>query len=406
MVAVAFQPVREWVQRLANRLVYGRRATPYEVLADFAGRMAGAYAAEDLLPRMARILAEGTGATRADVWLKSGEMFHDGAAWPPTHRRCRRPGHRRRCAGVPGRRPDPAGALPGRGAGGAVGVETAGESLTPTEDRLLADLAAQVGLVLKNAGLREQLLARLEEIRASRQRLVAAQDAERRRIERNIHDGAQQQLVALAIKLSITESLIGTDTDGERELLAELRQDAAGAVEDLRDLARGIYPPLLASQGLAAALEAQARKAPVPTSVTADGVGRYPQDVEAAVYFCVLEALQNVAKYAGATRAEVRLAASGHNLKFEVTDDGAGFDPGSTAYGTGLQGMADRLHAHGGSLDVRSAPGAGTTIPGGCPAGCSRRPGDHRHSPVAGRGPAGADRRGAGGQRRLRGRRA
>jgi signal transduction histidine kinase len=196
---------------------------------------------------------------------------------------------------------------------------------------------------------------------------VAAQDAERRRIERNIHDGAQQQLVALAIKLSITESMIGTDTEGEREMLAELRQDAVGAVADLRDLARGIYPPLLASKGLVAALEAQAGKAPVPTTVTADGVGRYPQDLEAAVYFCVLEALQNVAKYAGASHAEVRLATSGGDLRFEVADDGAGFDPETKAYGTGLQGMTDRLHAHGGSLTVRSAPGAGTTLLGRLP---------------------------------------
>jgi signal transduction histidine kinase len=368
VVAIAFQPVRAWVQRLANRLVYGRRATPYQVLADFAGRMAGAYAAEDLLPQMARILAEGTAATRADVWLKSGEVFHDGAAWP---------------AGAP---PLPAARAtaadgPAYAAAdrilavryqgevlGALSVaKRPGESLTPTEDRLLADLAGQAGLVLKNAGLREQLLARLEEIQASRQRLVAAQDSERRRIERNIHDGAQQQLVALAIKLSITESMIGTDTDGEREMLAELRADAAGAVEDLRDLARGIYPPLLASRGLTAALSAQAQKAPVPASVTASGVGRYPQEVEAAVYFCVLEALQNMAKYAGASRAEVKLAASRHDLRFEVTDDGAGFDPGTKAYGTGLQGMTDRLHAHGGSLEVRSAPGAGTTVTGRLP---------------------------------------
>jgi signal transduction histidine kinase len=368
VVAIAFQPVRAWVQRLANRLVYGRRATPYEVLADFAGRMAGAYAAEDLLPRMARILAEGTGATRADVWLKSGEVFHDGATWP---------------AGAPPLPPAPATAdvpaylaadriLPVRYEGEVLGAlsvsKRPGEALTPTEGRLLADLAGQVGLVLKNVGLRDQLLARLEEIRASRLRLVAAQDAERRRIERNIHDGAQQQLVALAIKLSITESMIGTDTEGEREMLAELRQDAAGAVADLRDLARGIYPPLLASKGLVAALEAQAGKAPVPTAVTADGVGRYPQDLEAAVYFCVLEALQNVAKYAGAARAEVRLADSGYDLTFEVTDDGAGFDPESRGYGTGLQGMTDRLHAHGGSLDVRSAPGAGTTVVGWLPS--------------------------------------
>ncbi len=368
VVAVAFQPVRELVQRLANRLVYGRRATPYEVLADFAGRMAGAYAAEDLLPRMARILAEGTGAARADVWLKSGDTFGDGAAWPSDAPLP--PPAQATAAGVPAY-PAADRILPVRYEGEVLGAlsvsKRPGESLTPTEDRLLTDLAAQVGLVLKNAGLRVQLLARLEEIRASRQRLVAAQDSERRRIERNIHDGAQQQLVALAIKLSITESLIGTDTDGERELLAELRQDAIGAVEDLRDLARGIYPPLLASRGLVAALEAQAKKAPVPTSVTANGVGRYPQDMEAAVYFCVLEALQNVAKYAGATRAEVQLAAPGHSLEFAVTDDGAGFDPGSKAYGTGLQGMADRLHAHGGSLTVRSSPGTGTTILGQLP---------------------------------------
>jgi signal transduction histidine kinase len=368
VVAIAFQPVRAWVQRLANRLVYGRRATPYEVLANFAGRMAGTYAVEDLLPRMARILAEGTGAARADVWLRSGEVFHHGAAWPADAPPL--PPARATAADVPAY-PAADRILPVRYQGEVLGAlsvsKRPGEALTPTEGRLLADLAGQVGLVLKNAGLREQLLARLEEIRASRLRLVAAQDAERRRIERNIHDGAQQQLVALAIKLSITESMIGTDTEGERKLLAELREDAAGAVEELRDLARGIYPPLLAGEGLVSALQAQARKAPVPTSVTADGVGRYPQDVEAAVYFCVLEALQNVAKYGDATRAEVRLAASGHDLKFEVTDDGAGFDPESRGYGTGLQGMADRLHAHGGSLDVRSSPGAGTTILGRLP---------------------------------------
>jgi signal transduction histidine kinase len=368
VVAVAFQPVRAWVQRLANRLVYGRRATPYQVLADFAGRMAGAYAAEDLLPKMARILAEGTAATRADVWLKSGQVFHDGAVWPAGAPLL--PPARVTAADVPAYAAADrmlAVRYQGEVLGALSVAKRPGEALTPTEGRLLADLAAQVGLVLKNAGLTEQLLARLEEIRASRLRLVAAQDAERRRIERNIHDGAQQQLVALAIKLSITESLIGTDTDGERELLAELRADAAGAVEDLRDLARGIYPPLLASAGLAAALAAQAKKAPVPASVTADGVGRYPQDTEAAVYFCVLEALQNVAKYARATRAEIRLNGSAHGLAFAVTDDGAGFDPASKAHGTGLQGMADRLHAHGGTLTVRSAPGAGTTIAGRLP---------------------------------------
>ncbi len=380
IVAVAFQPVRERVQRLANRLVYGRRATPYEVLAEFSARMAGTSAAEDLLPRMARILAQGTGASRADVWLKVGDVLRDDASWPP---------------GAPPFPPVSAAAIGAAAIGAAaIGLTAAGpptlagadrilavahqgevlgalsvskrpgEALTPTEDKLLASLAAQAGLVLRNVGLRAELLARLEDIRASRQRLVAAQDEERRRIERNIHDGAQQQLVALAIKLNITESLIGSDADGEREMLAELRKEAADAVEDLRDLARGIYPPLLAGEGLAAALRAQARKSPVPVSVTADGIGRYPQDVEAVIYFCVLEALQNISKYASASWARVRLGAAGDELEFEVRDDGAGFDLGANAHGTGLQGMADRLNALGGSLGIETSPGAGTVVRG------------------------------------------
>jgi signal transduction histidine kinase len=365
VVAVAFQPARARAQHLANRLVYGRRATPYEVLAEFAERTAGTYATEELLPRMARILAEGTGASRADVWLRAGEAFRDDATWPPGEPQ------------LGETRVDADGRLTVPGADqallvhhqdevlGALSVcKRPGESLAPAEGKLLADLAAQAGLVLRNVGLWEQLTDRLEEIRVSRQRLVAAQDAERRRIERNIHDGAQQQLVALAIKLSLTEGLIGTDPEGERELLAELRKEAVAAVEDLRDLARGIYPPLLAGEGLAAALQAQAAKSPVRTSVDAGEIGRYPQDVEAAVYFCVLEALQNVAKYAGAGGARVRLEASGDELRFEVADDGAGFDPGTKAFGTGLQGMADRLSAHDGALDVRSSPGAGTVVTG------------------------------------------
>jgi signal transduction histidine kinase len=365
VVAVAFQPVRARVQHLANRLVYGRRATPYEVLAEFAERTAGTYATEELLPRMARILAEGTGARRADVWLQAGWVFRDDATWPPGA-----PPFGETRADADGRP-----AVPGadrvllvRYAGEVLGAlsvaKRPGESLTPAEGKLLADLAAQSGLVLRNVGLWEQLAARLDEIRASRQRLVAAQDEERRRIERNIHDGAQQQLVALTIKLNLAEGLIGTDPDGERELLAELREEAAGAVEDLRDLARGIYPPLLAGEGLAAALRAQAARSPVPVSVDAGEIGRYPQDVEAAVYFCVLEALQNVAKYAGASRARVRLEASGDELRFEIADDGTGFDPDAKGFGTGLQGMADRLSAHDGALDIRSSPGTGTVVTG------------------------------------------
>jgi signal transduction histidine kinase len=235
------------------------------------------------------------------------------------------------------------------------------DPMTPAKAKLVADLAAQAGLVLRNVRL-------IEELRDSRRRLVAAQDEERRRLERNIHDGAQQQLVALSIKLGLAESLVDRDPTKARELMAALRAESSEALDNLRDLARGIYPPLLADQGLAAALTAQARKSPIAVTVESDGLGRYSQDVEATVYFCALEALQNVAKYAGATKATIRLSASDGLLTFEVADDGKGFDPAATGYGTGLQGMADRLDAVGGTLTVQSATGSGTTVTGRLPA--------------------------------------
>jgi signal transduction histidine kinase len=147
-------------------------------------------------------------------------------------------------------------------------------------------------------------------------------------------------------------------------MLAELQAEAATAIDDLRDLARGIYPPLLADQGLAAALDAQARRAPIPVTVTADGVERLPRSLEAAVYFSALEALQNTAKYAEASRAWVTLERDGDTVRFEVGDDGRGFDPTAGGYGTGLQGIADRLEALDGELAIVSSPGAGTTVRG------------------------------------------
>jgi signal transduction histidine kinase len=242
-----------------------------------------------------------------------------------------------------------------------------GESLTPVEEKLLTDLAAQAGLVLKNVGLTSELLARLEDLRASRQRLVAAQDEERRRLERNLHDGAQQNLVALKVKLGLAEMLAEKDPARAKATLSELKADTDEALETLRDLARGIYPPLLADRGLVAALESQARKATVPVAVETEGVDRYPKEVEAAVYFCVLEALQNVQKYAGGSPATVRLRAAADALTFEVEDQGAGFDAATQAKGSGLQNMEDRLEALGGSVTVTSAPGRGTRVAGTFP---------------------------------------
>jgi signal transduction histidine kinase len=234
------------------------------------------------------------------------------------------------------------------------------EPLTPAGERLVRDVAAQAGLVLRNVAL-------IEDLRASRQRLVAAADEARRRLERNLHDGAQQRLVALRITLGLARQVAGSSSQEADELLAQTEQEAQDALEELRDLARGIYPPLLADLGLAAALEAQARKAPLPVTVEAPDLGRYSQDIEAAVYFCVLEALQNVAKYAQARQARVTLRHDGRALTFTVGDDGRGFDQAATTMGTGVQGMADRLAALGGTLRVTSAPGHGTQVTGRVP---------------------------------------
>jgi signal transduction histidine kinase len=235
-----------------------------------------------------------------------------------------------------------------------------GEDVSPATDKLLADVASQTGLLLRNVRL-------IEELRASRQRLVTAQDEERRRLERNIHDGAQQQLVALAVKLRLVESLALKDPATAAVMAGEAKTESQQALEDLRDLARGIYPPLLADKGLAPALEAQARKVPFPVTVEPNGLGRYPAEAEATAYFCVLEALQNAAKYAQASSAIVRLRYEEGHLVFTVSDDGRGFDPAATPRGSGLQNMADRIDALGGELEVRSDIGRGTTVAGRIP---------------------------------------
>jgi signal transduction histidine kinase len=241
---------------------------------------------------------------------------------------------------------------------------------------------------MRNAQLTAELRATIDELLASRRRLVEAQDAERRRIERNLHDGAQQQLIALAIQLGLLAES-ADDPDLIRQAIPDLKAQLSTALDDLRALARGIYPPLLAEQGLVMALRTQAARSPVPVVVETDQVGRYPQEAESTVYFCTLEALQNVAKHARASAVTVRLSGSGEVLEFSVSDDGAGFPTAPARDGSGLQGMSDRLAAHGGTLAVRSQPGQGTTITGRLPARS-----DPGSGPGSGPGPdsAGGDR--------------
>ena len=374
IVAVTFQPVRERVSRFANRVVYGRRATPYEILTDFSERVGDAYSEADVLPRMARVLGEGVGAERSDVWLAVGSELRHVAAWPdeltsvdPV------PVPDTGTPGIPGmdrvslveHRGDLLGALAVR--------KPPSDPISPGDEKLISGLASQAGLVLRNVRLTEELKLRLEDLKAAQKRLVAAQDAERRKLERNIHDGAQQQLVALAVKARLTRALTERDPAKATEMLEQIEAETQSALEDLRDLARGIYPPLLADKGLEAALTAQARKSPVPVSVHAENVGRFPQEIEAAVYFSTLEALQNIAKYAGASRADVAIRVDDGTLRFAVSDDGLGFDRDSTRYGTGLQGIADRLGALDGELEVESANGSGTTVTGRLPIGHEAR---------------------------------
>jgi signal transduction histidine kinase len=363
VVAIALTAALTWIRpraaRLADRLVYGKRATPYEVLSEFSDRVGETYSTEDVLPRMAQLVAQATGAERVDVWIVSAGSMRAEASFPEGSS----PSSRRVVDDVVA----PVGdehVAEVRHQGALLGAITlapaADDPMNPAKEALVRDLAAQAGLVLRNVRL-------IDELRASRQRLVAAQDEERRKLERNIHDGVQQQLVALTVQLRLAEQMIERDAAKAREIVIGLQARSNEALEDLRDLARGIYPPLLADRGLAEALQAQARKAPISVVVEADRLGRYPQAVESALYFSCLEALNNVAKYADATRVVISLEQRDRSLHVTVHDDGRGFDAAATSYGTGLQGMADRIDAIGGTLAIDSAPGEGTTVSGTIP---------------------------------------
>jgi signal transduction histidine kinase len=359
IVAALFQPIRRRATKLANRLVFGKRAEPYEVLARFNDRVGAAYAAGDILPRTARVIAEATGATHVEVWLETAGELSRAATWPndgiETGRDWRVEDIRYQDETL-----------------GQIRVWTdIGQPLRPAEEKLLRDLASQTGLVVRNQALTSELQARVDELsvragelQASRLRIVQAHDAERRRLERNIHDGAQQHLVALAVKLRLAGATAAKDPERAADQLTGLREQTDLALTTLLDLATGIYPSVLEEQGIGAALAEQGRAAGVPVSVDSDGVDRLPLEIEAAVYFVCLEAMQNAAKYARGAGVRVHLARDDDALSFRVEDDGVGFDATEMQSGTGLQNMRDRLAAFGGDVAITSTPGAGTTVSG------------------------------------------
>ncbi|HEX6299715.1 MAG TPA: ATP-binding protein [Acidimicrobiia bacterium] len=358
VVAIAFEPVRRRAQRWANRLVYGKRATPYEVLSNLTRRLAGAEPAQGLLERMAQLTAEGTGAEQATVWLADpDERLEAAAGWPQMPKS----GEAKSMDQLSGF------TYPVLHDDQLVGVleviKGRSDPVTPTERRLIIDLAGSAGMVLGNQRLNTTLAARATELQESRRRLVDLQDSERRHLERDLHDGAQQQVVALKLKIGLARHVaMRQGAGGLADELGELAEEAQAAVDDIRRLAKGIYPPLLESENLAVAIKSQAASMPIPVDVLGEGIERYPRDVESAMYFAALEAMANAVKHAAPSHVHVTLGTSEEMLGLEVTDDGAGFDPEGPHEGTGLINIRDRVEALGGELDVHSTRGRGSTV--------------------------------------------
>jgi signal transduction histidine kinase len=365
IVAVGFEPVRRRVQTLANRLSGRPHPLPYDVLAHFAPD-SGASAQETPM-WMAKVLAAGVGARRVQVWLLAGGRFRlaaihpegdDESPAPPDLTDDSRP--------VPGQHVHPV-----RHSGELLGLlvveEREGEHLTPVEEELLDSLAAQAGLVLRNLGLttelHDQLLdvsARADLLRTSRRRVVASEDVERQLLERDIHDGAQQQLVALAVNIRLVQNLLTRSPQRADELLKSLDRSVEQAATDLLEVVGG-RPRLLAQEGLIAALRSAAGTSPLPVELVSSGLGRYSADVELALYFCCMEALQNVAKHAAAHAVVIELHGDERRVTACVSDDGRGFDVQGSGDG-GLAHMAERIKEVGGALSIRSGHQDGTTV--------------------------------------------
>ena len=397
VAAVGYLPARERLAAAAKRLVYGAREAPDEALRTFGSRLTRAIPMDELLLQLAESLRKTMSLASAEVFTGAGDVLERSAAVPDAGPRSLILTDRERLvvtrAGVSGTAwvsvwlpallDGRDGALlrvaPVSHAGELLGLIVVerpadGDAFTDEDDRVLTELARQVGLAVHNARLDTALQTTLDELRRqaqalreSRARIVASGDAERRRVERDLHDGAQQNLVALAVNLRLARDLLTDDPAASAELLDQLAGDLKATIVELRDLAHGIYPPLLADSGLDQALRAAAGRSPLAVTVLAAGVGRYAPEVEAAVYFCCLEALQNAAKHAPAASVQVRAWEEAGGLLFSVRDDGPGFDAAAARRGHGFTNMADRLGAIGGTVRWQSEPGHGTEITGSIP---------------------------------------
>jgi signal transduction histidine kinase len=396
VAAVANGPLRAAFTRATRRTARGGRRSPESVLEAFGDRAARELPADELLRRLAEALRDSLGLSTVEVWTREeaglGRLLslpHRAAAVPRLGPTAAEALQRSGVAGEAWLRLWVPELLEGRGdaqvrvAPAAFGPDLLAllvverpreaERFRAGEERALGEVVGRLGVVLHNRALDAALQTTLDDLReanteltASRARLVSAADAERRRIERDIHDGAQQHLAALAVNLGLARTLLGGDPDDKvavEGLLDEMQADVRETIAQVRDLAHGIYPPLLRQAGLPEALRAAATRSPNSVTVEVTGVdGRQEPDVEAALYFCALEALQNIAKHAPDAAATVRLRATGGLLVLEVEDDGPGYDPGADAAGQGRQNMTDRVGAVGGTVRVETVPGRGTVV--------------------------------------------
>ncbi len=395
IVAVGASPTRRRIRETAQHLVYGSEPVPDDVVATFRSRLTRAVTMDELLLQLVEALHRSMPLSHAEVFTGTAEVLERSVSLPDVGPMTLALGEAARPvvarAGV-------AGAawtsvwLPELAAGreqfrvchlayggellGLVLVERPNSEPPFTEDEelVVTELCRQVGLALHNVRLDSALQSTLDEVRrqadelrASRTRIVAAADAERRRVERDLHDGAQQHLVALAVNLRLVRDQVADDPEGAASALDQLAADVKVTVQELRDLAHGIYPPLLMDNGLPDALRAVAARSPLHVETEVDGVGRYDAAVEAAVYFCCLEALQNSAKHAPEAQVDLRVWEEAGGLLFSVTDDGPGFDKVTARSGHGFTNMIDRLGAIGGSIRWDSTVGEGSMVQGSVP---------------------------------------
>jgi signal transduction histidine kinase len=378
--------------------VYGTREAPGETLRTFGSRMTRAVSMDELLLQLAESLRKTMRLDCAEVYTGAGDVLERAVSVPdasgksivltdrerPVVARAGVSGSAWASVWLPalldGREQAQLRVAPISHAGellGLIVVERAAraDAFTEEDDRVLTELARQAGLAFHNSQLDSALQTTLDalrkqadELRESRARVVASGDAERRRVERDLHDGAQQHLVALAINLRLARDIVPEDPEGAVEMLGQLAGDVQLTIKELRELAHGIYPPLLADNGLPDALRAAASRSPLTVRVAvADEVGRYSAELEAAIYFACMEALQNAAKHAQGATVDLRLWTESGGLLFSVADDGPGYDATVARRGHGYINMADRLGAIGGTVRWDSTPGHGSSVSGSVP---------------------------------------